>query len=82
MNGNLRFLTAIVTAGFVTWSAFAADAPKSIRFGYAISLSGVNAQGVAVTSLPSYKLWVHDLNDKGGILVKEFGKRIPVEVTE
>ena len=29
-------------------SAGAAEAPKSIRIGYAISLSGVNAQGAAV----------------------------------
>ena len=61
-------------------SAIAADAPKSIRIGYAISLSGVNAQGAATTTLPGYELWVKDVNDKGGIMVKEFGKRIPVEV--
>ena len=34
------------------YSAQAADAPKSIRIGYAISLSGVNAQGAATTTLP------------------------------
>lgn len=60
----------------------AADAPKSIRIGYAISLSGVNAQGAAVTTLPIYKLWVDDVNKKGGIMVKEFGRRIPIAVTE
>ena len=36
--------------------------------------------GAAVTTLPGYDLWVKDVNDKGGIMVKEFGKRIPVEV--
>jgi branched-chain amino acid transport system substrate-binding protein len=65
---------------FVAWPAGGADAPRSIRIGYAISLSGVNAQGVAVTTLPGYDLWVKDVNDKGGIMVKEFGKRIPLEV--
>jgi branched-chain amino acid transport system substrate-binding protein len=64
------------------WSAGAADAPKSIKIGYAISLSGVNAQGAATTTLPGYQLWVHDVNAKGGIMVKEFGKRIPVEVVQ
>ena len=44
--------------------------------------AGVNAQGAAVTTLPGYKLWVDDVNKKGGILVKEFNKRIPIEVTE
>ena len=60
----------------------AADAPKSIKIGYAISLSGVNAQGAGVTTLPGYQLWVHDVNAKGGIMVKEFGKRIPIEVVQ
>jgi branched-chain amino acid transport system substrate-binding protein len=86
MNTQLRHVTLAVAALLVTALATsavnAADAPKSIRVGYAISLSGVNAQGVAVTTLPSYKLWVHDVNQQGGILVKEFGKRIPVEATE
>src|SRR5262249_23124576 len=63
-------------------AAFAAEAPKSVRIGYAVSLSGVNAQGAAVTTLPAYKLWVDDVNKKGGLMVKEFGKRIPIEVTE
>lgn len=73
---------ALLVAASATFAVNATDAPKSIRIGYAISLSGVNAQGVAATTLPSYKLWVHDVNEKGGILVKEFGKRIPIEVTE
>jgi branched-chain amino acid transport system substrate-binding protein len=86
MKTRLRLITfalaALLVAPSATFAVSAADAPKSIRIGYAISLSGVNAQGVAATTLPSYKLWVHDVNEKGGILVKEFGKRIPVEVTE
>jgi branched-chain amino acid transport system substrate-binding protein len=60
--------------------ANAADAPKSIRIGYAVSLSGVNAQGAAVTTLPGYDLWVKDVNDAGGIFVKEYGKKVPLEV--
>jgi len=71
------FVGAIGTFG---WSADAADAPKSIRIGYVLPLSGVLAPGVAVTTLPGYDLWVKDVNDKGGIMVKEFGKRIPLEV--
>jgi branched-chain amino acid transport system substrate-binding protein len=80
-----RTVSAAALAAFGTmaaWSAGAADAPKSIKIGYAISLSGVNAQGAATTTLPGYQLWVHDVNAKGGIMVKEFGKRIPVEVVQ
>jgi branched-chain amino acid transport system substrate-binding protein len=35
-----------------------------------------------VTTLPAYKLWVDDVNKKGGLMIKEFNKRIPIEVTE
>ena len=76
---RLALATAIGIAA-TTAVAFAADPPKSIRIGYAVSLSGVNAQGAAVTTLPAYKLWVDDVNKKGGLLVKEFNKRIPIEV--
>jgi branched-chain amino acid transport system substrate-binding protein len=86
MHGLLSRLVLVATTGVAgivaSSSAMAADAPKSITIGYTISLSGVNAQGAAVTTLPGYKLWVHDVNEKGGIMVKEFGKRIPLEVTE
>jgi len=75
-------VAAAVLSGLRLSPAVAADAPNSIRIGYTISLSGVNAQGAAVTTLPGYKLWVDDVNKKGGIMVKEFGKRIPIEVTE
>src|ERR1700728_3855017 len=78
-----RTFSAAAVAAFGTlaaWSANAADAPKSIRIGYAVSLLGVNAQGAVTTTLPGYDLWVKDVNDAGGIMVKEFGKKIPVEV--
>jgi branched-chain amino acid transport system substrate-binding protein len=78
-------LCALAVAGLITLPAAplrAQVAPKSIRIGYAVSLSGVNAQGAATTTLPIYKLWVEDVNKKGGIRVKQFGKRIPVAVTE
>src|SRR5215468_8880357 len=78
--------TVLAAAGIVgtlaAGAALAADPPKSVRIGYAVSLSGVNAQGAAVTTLPAYKLWVDDVNKKGGLMIKEFGKRIPIEVTE
>ena len=85
MHTQLRrtMTAAAVFAGAIgtfAWPASAADAPNSIRIGYAVTLSGVLAPGAAVTTLPAYDLWVKDVNDKGGIMVKEFGKRIPVEV--
>jgi len=84
MHTHLRLTAAAALAAaigtFAGLSANAADAPSSIRIGYAITLSGVLAPGAAVTTLPGYDLWVKDVNDKGGIMVKEFGKRIPIEI--
>jgi branched-chain amino acid transport system substrate-binding protein len=84
MSRKLSGLVLAAAIGVVgtTWSALAADPPKSIKIGYAISLSGVNAQGAAITVLGAYKLWVDDVNKKGGLMVKEFNKRIPIEVVE
>jgi branched-chain amino acid transport system substrate-binding protein len=80
-SSGLTLAAAVAVAG-IAGSALAADPPKSIRIGYAVSISGVNAQGAALTTLPGYKLWVDDVNKRGGLLVKEFDKRIPIEVTE
>ena len=50
---NKQLLSLVLTIGLVgtACSALAADPPKSVRIGYAISLSGVNAQGAAITTL-------------------------------
>ncbi|HET7254793.1 MAG TPA: amino acid ABC transporter substrate-binding protein [Xanthobacteraceae bacterium] len=84
MKWQLGRLASAAAIGIVATAsvALAADPPKSIKIGYVVSLSGVNAQGAAVTTLPAYKLWVDDVNKKGGLMVKEFNKRIPVEVVE
>ncbi len=79
--GYLVSAAAILAAGALAAAAARADdAPKSIRIGYAVSLSGVNAQGAAITTLPGYDTWVDDVNKAGGILVKKYGKKLPVEV--
>ena|SRR6478672_4753031 len=35
-------------------------AQSSVKIGYALSRTGPNAGGAAVTTLPNYKLWVKD----------------------
>lgn len=66
----------------MTAPAPAQDAPKSIKLGYVISLSGPQAAGAMLTSVPNYRLWVDEINKAGGIMLKKYGKRIPIEVTE
>jgi branched-chain amino acid transport system substrate-binding protein len=62
--------------------ALAAGAPDSIRVGYSVSMTGINAQGGLSSTLPEYRLWVHDVNAAGGIYVKQYGKKLPVKAIE
>ena len=59
----------------------AAEAPRSIRIGYAISKTGPYVPGAETTTLPNYRLWVKDVNDAGGLTLKD-GRRHPLEVIE
>lgn len=56
------------------------EAPEKIIIGNAIALSGPNAPAAALSQVPSYDLWAADVNASGGIYVKEFDKKIPVEI--
>jgi len=60
----------------------AAQEQTSIKVGYAISKTGPNAGGANITQIPNYQLWVKEVNDKGGLMLKSVGKRVPIEVIE
>src|ERR1700732_2296820 len=45
-------------------------------------LTGPFAPAVATTVLPNYKLWVHDVNVRGGIMVGQYGGRLPIDVVD
>src|SRR5262245_13129133 len=73
---------ALAAAAALAGGASAQDAPKSIKVGYVISLSGFQAPGAGLTTLPNYRLWVKETNDAGGLMLKKYGKKVPIEVTE
>jgi branched-chain amino acid transport system substrate-binding protein len=64
--------------------ALAADAaPKAkdkIVIGMARSLSGPNAVIGDSAFRPVYETWVKEVNAQGGIFVKEYGKKLPIEL--
>ncbi|OPY01664.1 MAG: Leucine-, isoleucine-, valine-, threonine-, and alanine-binding protein precursor [Syntrophorhabdus sp. PtaB.Bin184] len=70
---------AFILFSFVSAVALAQEAPKSIKIGASISLTGRFAAG-GIDVADGYKLAVKHINDKGGILVKQFNKKIPVEL--
>ena len=72
---SVAILLAIVFCLLFPFSSFSKD---KIRIGQAISLSGPLAEGAAVCE-PYWDLWVKDVNAAGGIYVKEYGKKLPIE---
>jgi branched-chain amino acid transport system substrate-binding protein len=59
-----------------------AQAQDSIKIGWSISKTGPFAAGAGVTTLPNYQVWVKDVNDAGGIMLKSLGKKLKLEVVE
>jgi len=57
----------------------AAHSKDKIRIGQAVSLSGGNAIIHAAGAMVPQTLWVEAVNAKGGIYVKEYGKKLPIE---
>jgi branched-chain amino acid transport system substrate-binding protein len=55
-------------------------AKDKIVIGQAISLSGPLAGGVAIAGGRIYVMWAEEVNKSGGIYVKEYGKKLPVEL--
>jgi branched-chain amino acid transport system substrate-binding protein len=69
---------AAILAGAL--AAGAADAQDTIKFGTSAPKTGPLAGGAAVTHWPAIQLWVHNVNEAGGIKVGD--KMMPVELVE
>lgn len=71
---------AVIIAACLIVALFAAPAPAkdAIHIGFSMALTGIYSQG-AVSQMNAYQLWKEDVNSKGGIYVKDLGKRLPVE---
>ena len=55
-------------------------APTAVKVGYAVSKTGPNAGGTAVSITPNYQLWVRNVNAAGGLRLGD--RRAPIEVVE
>ena len=75
-------ITTIFAAALTTVLLAPAQAQDTIRIGWAISKTGPFAAGANVTTLPNYQVWVKDVNDAGGIMLKSTGKKAKIEVIE
>ena len=84
--GHFSVVFMVVMLLMVAWTlptqvfAASAKAPEKILFGNPIALSGISTPGAMMTQIRAYDLWVETVNAQGGIYVKEYGKKIPVEI--
>lgn len=70
------------TAALSTKVHAQAAVPEKLRFGYAITTSGPLGPGAESTVISQYKLWAKRTNDAGGIALKKFNKKVPVELIQ
>jgi branched-chain amino acid transport system substrate-binding protein len=70
------FCIALIFISIITASPVMAK--DSIRIGFSMAITGYLAPG-AVSEMNAYKLWKDTVNDKGGIYIKNLGKKLPVE---
>src|SRR5512139_658805 len=79
-----RLFSGVIVAVFVlgllsAYPVLAQEAPKTIRIGAMVSLTGPDAASGIPAKL-GYDLAVDEINKSGGVTVKAFGKKIPLEL--
>lgn len=73
-------ILALVAVPLCAACGAAPVAKDKIVIGQAIALSGPLVAGVQTAGGPVYELWVDEVNKNGGIYVKDYGKKLPVEL--
>jgi branched-chain amino acid transport system substrate-binding protein len=76
----LKIFISITLLFFVVAVPMDAFAKDSIVFGAARPVSGGFAVFESSVYGPIYRMWIKEVNKKGGIFVKEYGKKLPIEV--
>lgn len=77
---SLRALGLGLASGLAL-CAGTASAQEAVTIGYAVARTGANATGAGITTIPNYELWVHQVNEAGGLTLPD-GSRRPIEVVE
>ena len=79
MKKYLKCTVSVTLFALLIAFPLAAHSKDKIRIGQAVSLSGGNAIIHAAGAMVPQTLWVEGVNAKGGIYVKEYGKKLPIE---
>lgn len=68
-------LAVVGTAGLLSFSALAAD---TIKIGAVAPKTGPLAGGAAVSQWPNIELWAKEVNDRGGLKLKDGQKKVEI----
>jgi branched-chain amino acid transport system substrate-binding protein len=79
MQKRVAILAVCLISVALFGSSSRASAKDVITFGYSIALTGVLSAG-AQGEQGAYSVWEDLVNKKGGIYVKEYGKKLPVKL--
>jgi branched-chain amino acid transport system substrate-binding protein len=82
MRAKLHFcsiLSILLLYALVTGAAAAPPAPQAIPVGAIVSLSGPDSN-LGPQARAGYEMAASDINQAGGVLVKEYGKKLPLEI--
>jgi len=80
--GRRQFLGTVLasTAAYSgLFSKASAEERKSVRIGYVVSKTGVNAAGAGTTTIPNYELWANDVKEAGGLTLPN-GSKLSLEI--
>ena len=77
---NMKLVWFLVLTFLFIASPTSGFCKDKIVIGTAISLSGAYSAGAGMSQIPNYHMWVEEVNAKGGIFVREYNKRLPVEL--
>jgi len=72
-------LTAFIIMGIYGEAIASSSAPETVKIGCANSLTGHMAMGGKWIK-QGYEIGIKHVNDAGGVYIKEFGKKIPLEI--
>lgn len=79
--GTPQIIEKVVTPTTAPTAAVKVVPKDKIRVGMSSPLSGAQAQIRASAFQPIYETFMKEVNDAGGIMVQEYGKKLPIDLT-
>jgi len=75
---SMALVWGVVVLATVLFAGSPAQAKDVLKIGFSNALTGVYSQA-ALSQMNAYQIWKDQVNEDGGIYVKDLGKKLPVE---